>query len=496
MTIELSKYGKEGMTNPKMGRRPTEGIHALSFDLSPIPRGAKVYHASLRMHAPLERIRTDKRAYMSIGQGHWYYDPLRLYAEMKPWKPIEIYVAKPGSAAGKAVYDKASLLRLEAPQYKSFDATAAVRDWASGRRANLGFVVRQLDLWDWWPSMTVLEVRYEGTPARGIAQAADVRAVHRNGQTFITWTEIAKTITADKVLWKPFETAFKKVSPRGSVFYRIYRSDRPITPENLAEAKLIDEIWPLSGYDGRMHEHMTRGEDWMGLNPAAYVPRYCIEPPPAGPLKPNDAYGGGPARQWGGRQLPPHAGLYVHQPAAARKSYYAVTALVNGVENTRDLTATNAPPDPVAEAAAPGEPILYRVLDQSKRQGRKPLLRETQFFVYWAAPPYANQPRRPVHLMVGLQDPAPASQTLIRYNIGDMYGSEINAGTHPYEWRKGKVIFSIADDAAFGSSQYWSSFNTLMSREQAKRHPYAKRITDLFKPWAEKLKRRLALAAP
>ncbi|OPX24058.1 MAG: hypothetical protein B1H04_02945, partial [Planctomycetales bacterium 4484_123] len=39
MTIELSKYGKEGMVNPKKGKVPIEGIHALRFDLSALKAG-------------------------------------------------------------------------------------------------------------------------------------------------------------------------------------------------------------------------------------------------------------------------------------------------------------------------------------------------------------------------------------------------------------------------------------------------------------------------
>jgi hypothetical protein len=490
MTIELSKYGKEGLANPEGGKKQIEGIHALTFDLSTLKKNTTIHHASLRIHAPLEKIRTDKRAYMNIGQGHWYHDPLRLYAEMPAWKPVEIFIAQPGSAEGKAVYDKSKPLVLEGPQFKGFDCTSAVRDWVSGKAPNLGFVVRQLDLWDWWPAMTVLEIRYEGKVQNAPAsQPSNLKAVHRKGQTFLTWTEIEKIIDKDQIAWKEFEGTFKKVSPRGNAFYRVYRSDKPITAANLAKATLVDEIWPLSGYDGRVHEHVTVGENWEGLNPNVIVPRHVIEDPPEGALQPNQQdRRNWPA--WHGKQLPLHTGLYVHQPSQAGKAYYAVTVLVNGVENTKDIAAPNSLGQPAEEAAAPGEPILYRVLDQSKEHPPGP--RETQFFVYWAAPSYANQPRRPIHLLVGVNSEKPNKKTNVRYNVGDMYGSELNSGTHPYEWRADvEFHFAIVCDGSFGGKGYWSSWNTMLSKDQAKQEPYAQRMVELFQPWVEKLTPRL-----
>ena len=489
MTIELSKYGKKGLANPKGGQKDIEGIHALTFDLSPLKKDTTIYHASLRIRAPLERIRTDKRAYMSLGQGHWYHDPLRLYAEMPAWKPVEIFVAQPGSAPGKPVYDKAKPLVLEPPRLRSFDCTQAVRDWVSGAAPNLGFIVRQLDLWDWDPGKTVLEIRYEGKVQQApTSQPAGLKAVHRQGQTFLTWTEIDKIIDKEEIAWKEFEETFRKVSPRGNTFYRVYRGDKPITAANLHQAALVDEIWPLSGYDGRVHEHMTRGEDWEGLNPNLIVPRYVIEDPSAGPLTPTDQHRGAPV--WHGKQLPLHTGLYVHQPAAAGKAYYAVTVLVDGVENTTQLTAGNSLAQPVEETTGAGEPILYRVLDQSKEHPPGP--RETQFFVYWAAPPYANQPRRPIHLLVGINGLKSNKKTNVRYNVGDMYGSELNQGTHAYEWKLDvEFHYAIVCDGSFGGNGYWPSWNTLLSKDQTKQEPYAQRIIERFQPLVEKLTPRL-----
>ena len=107
-----------------------KGGHALTFDLSPIPKGAKVYHTSLRVHTRIRPVRTDKRAYMNaFGRGVFYYDPFRLYNEIRPDAPIGIYV----------VGSDGEPLKLEGPQFKSFDATEAVRSWVSGQRANKGY---------------------------------------------------------------------------------------------------------------------------------------------------------------------------------------------------------------------------------------------------------------------------------------------------------------------------------------------------------------------
>jgi hypothetical protein len=198
---------------------------------------------------------------------------------------------------------------------------------------------------------------------------------------------------------------------------------------------------------------------------------------------------------WHGKQLPLYTGLYVHQPAQAGKAYYAVTALVEGVENTVSLGPGNSLSQPVDETVGLGQPVLYRVLDQSKEW--PPGSRETQFFVYWAAPPYANQPRRPIHLLVGINNEKPNGKTKIRWNIGDMYGSEINSGTHVYQWKEDfQFNLALVCDGSFGGKGYWSNWNTLYSRDQAKQEPYAQRLVDLFQPFAEMLTARLTGREP
>ena len=187
---------------------------------------------------------------------------------------MNIYLAKKGTVSGKAVYDKAAPLKLEPPQFHSFDVTGIVQNWVNNKNSNLGFVVRQLDLWDWDPEKTVLEIRYNGKVVEPPKQVSGLKVFHRKGQTFITWTEIDKLINKEKIQWKEFEKIFKEHGPRKGLFYRIYRHTEPITARNLHKAQFVNEIWPLSGYDVRLHEHVTQGENWMGLNPK--IPGYTI----------------------------------------------------------------------------------------------------------------------------------------------------------------------------------------------------------------------------
>ena len=462
-----------------------DGDRVLTFDLSALKPPTAIYHASLRPQTKVQPPRKDKRAYMSIGRGVFYYDPLSLYAMLRPSKPILIY------AAG----DEETPLKLEAPQFQSFDATEAVRAWVAGKRPNKGFLVKRLERWV--PDRTVLEIRYEGAVTDPPKQAGGIKVVHRKGQTFITWTEAEKIITKEEILWPEFRATFKKHGPRQGKFYRIYRHDKPITAGNLHQARRIDEIWPLSGYDVRMHQHKVRGENWIGLDPEVRVRRYVVEDPPAGVLKAtgeDKLWARRPRAQWFGKQLPLHTGLYVHQVSTKGKAHYAVTAIVGGVENTRDVTAANSLAKGVEETVAAGEPIFYRWLDQSSRRGRVTTVREGQFFVYWAASPYANQPRRPIHIIVGLVGPKPGANMRVRYNMRNMYGNEIIRGVHSREWRDHDRLLTILCDGSYMTKGYYDSWNTLRPKRAPSRHvAYSPRLEKLLAPWALKLTKRAPL---
>ena len=164
---------------------------------------------------------------------------------------------------------------------------------------------------------------------------------------------------------------------------------------------------------------------------------------------------------------------------------------MNGVENTRDITAANSLAEPLEETVAPGEPILYRWLKQDTGPRRRRTLREAQFFVYWAAPPYANQPRRPIHVIVALTGAEPGAKMRTRYNMRNMYGNEIVRGVHAREWRSDDRLLTILCDASYMTKGYYDSWNTLKpKRAPSRRVAYSERMGKLLEPWALKLTRR------
>ncbi|MFO7900101.1 MAG: hypothetical protein R6V58_13710 [Planctomycetota bacterium] len=476
--------------------RKADGPSGLRYDLSQIDEGARVYHASLRMSTDKPKLPVHKRAYMVPG----YYDPLRIYAEFCPRRPVRIYPLHRGED-GRPEPDEEPL-ELEPPRYRSFDVTDVVQEWVSGDRPNLGFLVEDFDIWVHWQS--TLEVCYAGKPNAPLPpQPEDLRVVHRNGQTFITWTEIDKLIEEEQVRWEMFEETFleafpkmkhtwwkSKSVPRRAVWYRIYRHTEPITAANLAEAERVDEIYPLSGYDRRIHQHTCRGENWQGLDPDVIVPRYVISEPPDGDLEPTGQSAKG-APECRGEQLPLHTGLYVHQVGEPGKAYYAVTVLENGVENTVHFSKANSLPGPVDEAVGPGEPILYRALDQTRRRGRRVTPRESQFYVYWAAPPYHNLPRQPMHLMVSFPGPDPGKAVKLRSGIRDMYWSELVGGTHPHEWPKTGRLLTIIRDLPRKECGVNANCYTLRPPEPKNPQPYWDRLKKLLVPWAKTLQPRL-----
>ena len=197
-------------------------------------------------------------------------------------------------------------------------------------------------------------------------QVTGVSAVHRAGQTFVTFREVGAAPQALSA--RELHALRRARGGEDGIRYRVYYAPRPVT--SLAGLTPIAEVPPLSGWNG---------EYWGDAQAEKSVTRYVIED------------GAGP--------LAPGMGLFVHNPERAGEAFYAVTAVTGGVENTalNDGCAMRAP---VLETVGQGTPVLQRVERPREWQYvRDPTL---HYFVRWESPPNCAVQGKPIDYVVGV----------------------------------------------------------------------------------------------
>lgn len=358
-----------------------KGGDRVVFDLSALPRDAKVRHASL---------------YCFTDRGRQPNHPVRILLGKRP-------------------------LKLEAPWYRSFDATEAVRAWVKAPARNSGLVIDQFE--NFTATKTYLEILYEGRPTSVPEQVTGLRTAHHNGQTFVIWQEAAAfRPKPDEIIWVtkfyergdtlaegPGKGAYgmpnhpavmhktvrrlqglgSKTRGRGvrvfrvrqipAVTYRVYRHTRKITAANIHQAERLAEVGPLSGYDKPVFRTHFRGEYHnQREEPTSVIPTYCYS---------------------NGQHLTPGEGLYVHTTAKNGSYYYAVTAALAGTEDVSRITNANSLARPVAEKVGTPQPILQWVQQDNYRKDPP-----EYWYRYWAGPPYCNLPSKSFRIAVAASD--------------------------------------------------------------------------------------------
>ncbi len=331
------------------------GGHLIAVKLTALAKGTKVHGARLRAaRGKLE-------------------DPKALLVD------IEVYPGR--RAAGKP-------LPLAPPDYGSFDATDAVAK-AVAAAGQLELFVKTFP--GWRQETTRLEVTYEGAPPAVPSAVSGINALHRAGQTFITWKEVDPPITAEKCTWGQYRKAL--AGAKAPCTYRVYAHGKPIDAKSFLQAELLGEVGPGSCWNvnGRNLEYLIGqamiqtdeiGELARGHNSHMYTwgmnsPR--MDRYPLARLV-VDAKAG---------PLPPGTGLYVASPARAGKRYYAVVSCKAGVENLVDFGEANSLARPVNETVGPGVPV---------RQGKGlwgPFFDypgRRKVYVQWVGPPLAPRP--------------------------------------------------------------------------------------------------------
>ena len=293
--------------------------HVAQFDLSALPKQTTIHRAVL--HAMPRR--RDYRAAI----------------ELYPLAPDED-VAPPG----------AKMLALRPPWYNSFDATEAVRACVTG--GSFALRVHMKVAPGWAPQNTTLEIAYEGPAGEPTPVVTRLRAVHHDGQTFLTWKEHDDILAdCDAATLENMENKLLPLRGRREVVYRIYAGGQPITARTLGRATLIAEApFVLSMYyldSVRTIEHPNR-ERGEGRTPFVGGARARRDPVPPYVIAKGE------------EPLPRGSGLYVRTITRPAKTYYAVIAAVNGREavGRKSLSAGNSLQEPVAEQPAPPIPVL------------------------------------------------------------------------------------------------------------------------------------------
>ena len=367
------------------------------------------------------------------------------------------------------------ILALRAPLYNSFDATAAVRGWAAGdRKAPLRLHFRTAP--GWQRATTTLEIACEGKAGEATPAVKDLKAIHHDGQTFLTWTEHEDIVAEDPVTIEKLEQKLLPLRGKADVVYRVYAHDRPITAATLPEAALLVEVpFVLSAYylDSVAtieHPNPARGEGSTPLIPGARarrqtVPRYVIadgQPP-----------------------LPRGTGLYVRTITSAGRTWYAVLAAVNGREAVAagGLSAANSLAQPVDEKIAPPIPVMQARAEAKDGNGRPRWTVKT--YNYWLEYPYVNVPRQ---LQFGTRealDLGAGGGHLLWVQLG-AYGSQ--AIFNAFQRGGGDVAicppWDIDDSILQGRHE---CLETLKSYEQGVVHNWAQRRTLALVDWAKRV---------
>jgi len=184
-------------------------------------------------------------------------------------------------------------------------------------------------------------------------------ALHQNGQTYLTWNEVGDAATT----------------------YRIYRSASPFaSPAQLTSGNLIGTASADSSFDARLSE--LRGTNYFHRITAA------------------------------GPDLSSTQGLFVHMPTADGPAYYAVVAVIGGVEQS-GLSAGQNTTSAVNETVGMPEPVYQRSFTISSRT--------VEVYVHWVSanatafyPAMGNQNSVAHHLGLVRRGTASTHSLLIR----------------------------------------------------------------------------------
>ncbi len=277
------------------------------------------------------------------------------------------------SAAGKP-------LRSVEPYCLWFDATEAVRGWVAAGRGKGEITIGRAGRLK--ADQVYLEIAYEGKLARPPQQVVGLRAFHRHGQTFLTWTEVEDLAEGkEDINWGEM---VKKVGgcnpmvgiipkwPKREVRYSVYRHHQPINAANIGQAEFVHDVMQGSVYAEDRIARGRKGEHGPVYLKSGQVLRRVMLAK--------------------GKFLPPGTGYHWVTVPKPGKAYYAVATSVSGVENTTQITPANMV-GPIDEKPQRPVPMLVaeQISDLRRPEGAKYVER---WYSWWCIDPFSAYPRR------------------------------------------------------------------------------------------------------
>jgi hypothetical protein len=215
-----------------------------------------------------------------------------------------------------------------------------------------------------WVLTGVLAV---GFASAGTAVAVtDLAAVHRDGQTFLTWTQDGSASR-----------------------YRVYRADAPIDSATLASATRLGDAQPDSSANVRLNTITNPA----GLGTANRFRIAATDPP-----------------------LTSMQGVFVATVIEERASWYAVTEIAAGSEDATIVPGENALVLPVSESVGAPQPVWQRTYVNSGRTN--------DVYVHWASdvghagyPAMANIASVPFNFALNRRGASPPHPLVIRFHF-------------------------------------------------------------------------------
>lgn len=253
-------------------------------------------------------------------------------------------------------------------------------------------------------------------------QVANLSVFQREGQSFLTWDEVYPVINSTSITLGEYKEKMENFPKE--INYRIYRDTSPIV--SLEGLSPIKEISSSSCWNSRYY---GQGNDEKSKDKK--IERFIITQ--------------------GDNPLPPGTGLFVHTPKEDVNAYYAVTAVIDGIE-AKALTTKNSSAA-VAETNGQGVPVLQKVEKVNHPEHFQYIYNSTiNYYVRWEAPPNCNINGQPYNYIVAVPpnvtNPAPVGLHLHCWggNMKGGYGwwSDAEDGAllvasnqYPYDWWTG-----------------------------------------------------------